>query len=149
VRPFTRPAPIPDEIVDAFRAIAPTVEAFARENELLIERYRRGKSAWELRFARRRGGVASLTISYRERTGHVLDISAIWWVDDLAARTRRLHSEKIAVFDRRASAQVLRALLSTGLARIDAWTTDDLGDPHGPFADWDAPGGPGETLPLR
>jgi len=146
---LTRPAPIPDEIVDAFRAIAPAVEAFARENDLLIERYRRGKSAWELRFARRQGGEASLTISYRERTGHVLDISATWWVDDVGARTRRLRSEKIAVHDRRDPSQVLREQLAAGLGRVDAWTTNDLGEPHGPFKDWSTIGESRDQLPLR
>jgi hypothetical protein len=128
-----RLSPIPVEIVDAFRAIAPTVESFAREHQLVIERYRRGKAAWELRFGRRLGGAATITISYRERTGHVLDISATWWVDHPESRTRRLRSEKVAVYERRASAQVLRAQLSQALSTIDGWTLDDLGEPHGPF----------------
>ena len=119
--------------MDAFRAVAPAVEDFARENGLLIERYRRGKAAWELRFARRVGGEAVLTISYRERTGHVLDVSATWWADDPVARTRRLRSEKIAVFDRRDQPAALRRQLEAGLARIDQWTDADLGPPHGPF----------------
>jgi len=129
-----RLSPIPAEIVDAFRAVAPAVEDFAREHGLLIERYRRGKSAWELRFARRVGGEAMLTISYRERTGHVLDVSVTWWVDDLDQRTRRLRSEKVAVFDRREAPDVLRRQLEAGLALIDRWTIEDLGPPHGPFA---------------
>jgi hypothetical protein len=128
-----RLSPIPTEIVEAFRAVAPTVEDFARENDLLIERYRRGKAAWELRFARRGGGEAVLTLSYRERTGHVLDLSATWWVDDPVARTRRLRSEKIAVFDRRDQPAALRRQLEAALARIDQWTDADLGPPHGPF----------------
>jgi hypothetical protein len=131
-----RLAPIPTEIVDAFRLIAPAVEAFAREHNLLIERYRRGKPAWELRFARRAGGEAAVTISYRERTGHVLDVSVIWWVDDRQQRTRRLRSEKIAVYDRRAAAPVLVEQLRSALATIDRWTTADLGPPHGPFKQW-------------
>jgi hypothetical protein len=129
----TRLPPIPAEIVDAFRSVAPTVEAFAREQELLIQRYRRGKSAWELRFARRVGGEAVLTISYRERTGHVLDISVTWWMDDQEQRTRRLRSEKVAVFDRRASGDVLRGQLERALGTVDGWTPDDLGPPRGPF----------------
>jgi hypothetical protein len=130
-------APIPPEIVDAFRAVAPAVEDVARDNDLLIERYRRGKPAWELRFARSVGGEAALTISYRERTGHVLDVIATWWLDDVAARTRRLRAEKIGVFDRRDSPRALGALLERGLATVDRWTASDLGPPHGPFKDWD------------
>jgi hypothetical protein len=129
-----RLAPIPPEIVDAFRAVAPGVEAFAREHSLLIDRYRRGRAAWELRFARRLGGEAVLTLSYRERTGHVLDLSATWWVDDLEHRTRRLRSEKIGVFDRRDQARVLEGQLIAALATIDRWTEADLGPAHGPFA---------------
>lgn len=130
---FTRQSPIPDEIVDAFRAVAPAVEAFARQHDLLIERYRRGKAAWELEFARRRGGSAVLTISYRERTGHVLDVSATWWVDDSASRTRRLRSEKVGVYDRRDAPAVLRQQLEQALSQIDGWTESDLGPPRGPF----------------
>jgi hypothetical protein len=129
----TRLSPIPAEIVDAFRAAAPAVEAFAQERGLLIERYRRGKPAWELRFARRLGGEAVIAISYRERTGHVLDISAVWWLDDPAAQTRRLRSEKIAVYDRRAAPAVLAQQLGEALATVDCWTLDDLGPPRGPF----------------
>jgi hypothetical protein len=134
--PSTRLPPIPPEIVDAFRAIAPTVEAFAREHDLAIERYRRGKAAWELRFARRAGGEAVITLSYRERTGHVLDLSATWWLDDREHRTRRLRSEKIAVYDRRAAGSVLRQELDQALATVDRWTIDDLGPPRGPFGTW-------------
>ncbi len=131
--PTTRLLPIPTQIVDAFRAVAPAIEAFAREQDLLIDRYRRGKPSWELRFARRLGGQAVLTISYRERTGHVLDVSATWWVDDRAAQTRRLRSEKIGVYDRRAPSAGLVQLLDAGLAVVDHWTLSDLGPPRGPF----------------
>jgi len=133
VAPTTRLLPIPTQIVDAFRAVAPAIEAFAREQDLLIDRYRRGKPSWELRFARRLGGQAVLTISYRERTGHVLDVSATWWVDDRAAQTRRLRSEKIGVYDRRAPSAGLVQLLDAGLAVVDHWTLSDLGPPRGPF----------------
>jgi hypothetical protein len=128
-----RQAPIPTQIVDAFRAVAPAIEGFAREHDLLIDRYRRGKPGWELRFARRIGGEALLTISYRERTGHVLDVSATWWLDDPAAQTRRLRSEKIGVYDRRAPSLGLVELLVAGLGIVDQWTLSDLGPPHGPF----------------
>jgi len=133
VTPSARLSPLPTEIVDAFRAVAPAVETFAREHDLLIERYRRAKPAWELRFARQLGGQAVLTISYRERTGHVLDVSAIWWVDDRLDQTRRLRSEKIGVYDRRAPVEALVQLLGAGLATVDRWTLSDLGPPHGPF----------------
>ena len=146
--PPTRLTPVPAEIVDAFRAVAPTLEEFARQHDLLIERYRRGKPAWELRFARRAGGEAVITISYRERTGHVLDVSVIWWVDDWQEQTRRLRSEKVGVYDRRAASSELRQQLAAGLAMIDRWTPVDLGPPHGPFKAW--PNSPaGATLPLR
>ncbi len=146
--PQARLSPIPTQIVDAFRAVAPAIEAFAREHDLLIERYRRGKPGWELRFARQVGGQALLTISYRERTGHVLDVSATWWLDDPAARTRRLRSEKIGVYDRRAPSTALVQQLEAGLTMVDHWTLSDLGPPRGPFtavADERAGGG----VPLR
>lgn len=146
--PSPRPAPVPVEIVDAFRAVAPTVEAFARQHDLVIERYRRGKGAWELRFARREGGVAAITISYRERTGHVLDLSATWWLDDPAQQTRRLLSQKVAVYDRRAEPAVLRDQLTAALSMIDRWTITDLGPPRGPFRAW-SPEAADPTLPLR
>ena len=136
--PSTRLLPVPAEIVDAFRAVAPAVEAFARRNDLLIERYRRGKPAWELRFARQVGGEAAVTISYRERTGHVLDISVTWWVDDRDQRTRRLRSEKVAIYDRRAAPSLLQDQLEAALDVVDRWTIDDLGPPHGPFKAWTA-----------
>ena len=146
--PPARLTPVPAEIVDAFRAVAPTLEDFTRQHDLLIERYRRGKAAWELRFARRAGGEAVITISYRERTGHLLDISVTWWVDDRESRTRRLRSAKIGVYDRRAAAAELRQRLAAGLAMIDRWTLTDLGPPRGPFKDW-TDDEEGAGLPLR
>ena len=131
--PHARLSPIPTQIVDAFRAVAPAIEAFAREHDLLIDRYRRGKPSWEQRFGRQVGGQAVLTISYRERTGHVLDVSATWWVDDRATQTRRLRSEKIGVYDRRAPSATLVQLLAAGLDMVDHWTLSDLGPPRGPF----------------
>ncbi|TMF11022.1 MAG: hypothetical protein E6I37_11000 [Chloroflexi bacterium] len=131
--PATRLSPIPIQIVDAFRAVAPAIEAFALEHDLLIDRYRRGKPSWELRFARRVGGQAVITISYRERTGHVLDVSTTWWVDDRAMKTRRLRSEKIGVYDRRAPSAALVGQLEAGLQTVDQWTLSDLGPPRGPF----------------
>jgi len=133
VAPATRLSPIPIQIVDAFRAVAPAIEAFALEHDLLIDRYRRGKPSWELRFARRVGGQAVITISYRERTGHVLDVSTTWWVDDRATQTRRLRSEKIGVYDRRAPSAALVGQLEAGLQTVDQWTLSDLGLPRGPF----------------
>jgi hypothetical protein len=133
VTPSTRLSPIPAEIVDAFRTVAPAIEAFAQEQGLLIERYRRGKPAWELRFTRRVGGEAVIAISYRERTGHVLDVSAVWWLDDPATQTRRLRSEKVAVYDRRAAPAALAQQLTKALTMVDRWTLDDLGPPYGPF----------------
>jgi len=129
----SRLAPIPEEIIEAFRAVAPTIESFARERELSIERYRHGKAAWELTMEPIQGGEASLTISYRERTGHVLDISAIWWLDEPVSRTRRLRSDKVGVWERRASSQALRGMLDEGLRRINGWTGADLGPPRGPY----------------
>jgi len=148
VAPPARLSPIPTQIVDAFRAVAPAIEACAREHDLLIDRYRRGKPSWELRFARRVGGQAVLTISYRERTGHVLDVSVTWWLDDRATQTRRLRSEKIGVYDRRAPSTALVQQLETALATVDHWTLEDLGPPRGPFPGAsDEPAGGG--LPLR
>ncbi len=146
--PPARLSPIPTQIVDAFRVVAPAIEAFAREHDLLIDRYRRAKPSWELRFARRLGGRAVITISYRERTGHVLDVSATWWLDDRATKTRRLRSEKIGVYDRRAPSADLVQQLAAGLATVDRWTPSDLGPPRGPFpATSDEPADDG--LPLR
>ncbi|HET9848151.1 MAG TPA: hypothetical protein VFR68_06300 [Candidatus Dormibacteraeota bacterium] len=146
--PSARLPAVPPEIIDAFRAVAPTVEAFARTHELLIERYRRGKPAWELRFARQAGGEAALTLSYRERTGHVLDVIVTWWVDDRENQTRRLRSEKVAVYDRRAAPSELRDQLEAALATVDRWTVNDLGPPHGPFKGW-ATEAASPTLAIR
>src|SRR5256885_4100874 len=43
VTPSARLSPIPTEIVDAFRAVAPAVEGFSRARALLIVRYPRGE----------------------------------------------------------------------------------------------------------
>jgi len=127
---------IPEEIVEAFRSVAPALEEFARRHNLLIERYRRGKAAWELRFARGLGGEATVAITYREATGHVLDVTALWWLDDFDSRTRRIRTEKVAAYDRREPAATLGRHLEEALRRIDRWTPADLGAAFGPFVQW-------------
>jgi len=120
-------------IYAAFREVAPAIEAFAHRHQLTVERYRRDAANWTLRFARAAGGEASIVISYRESTGHVFDISAIWWVDDYDARSRRLKSEKIGTHFRREPLEALHRLLEKGLGRVGAWTEADLGRPLGPY----------------
>src|SRR5205823_10133032 len=106
--PPARLTPVPTEIIDAFRAVAPTLEDFARQHDLLIERYRRGKPPWGLRFPRRAGGEAAVTISSREQTGKGLDVSITWWVEDREARPRRRRSEKVGAYDGRPAPSELR-----------------------------------------
>lgn len=127
---------INDRVLDAFRQVAPTVEAFARMHDLRIERYPKGKSAWQLRFARPQGGEAAIVLSHREPAGHVLDVSAVWWLDDLAAQTRRLRSEKIGAYYPRDGAGALEHFLDEAFARIGHWTEADLGPAHGPYRNW-------------
>jgi hypothetical protein len=127
---------IDDKVLELFREVAPGVEAFARTRQLQIDRYRKGKSSWELRFARQRGGEAAIVLSFREPWGHVIDVSAVWWVDNFATQTRRVHSEKIGAHYRRDQEPALKQLLEEAFGRIQAWTDADLGQPHGPYRDW-------------
>ena len=138
--------------MEAFRSVAPVIEAFARERGLLIERYRGGRAGWDLHFARRLGGEARISVSYRERTGHVLDVLAVWWIDDPQSRGRRLRSAKLGVFRRRESISILRELLESALQLVDGWTLDDLGPAHGPYpqsAPETVPGATSDRLPVR
>ena len=63
----------------------------------------------------------------------MLDVNAVWWVDDAATQTRRLRSEKIGVYDRRAVPAALEQQLKEALTMVDRWTLENLGPPHGPF----------------
>lgn len=127
---------IDDKVLELFREVAASVEGFARERDLSIDRYRKAKSAWELRFAREKGGEAAIVLSYREPLGHVLDVSAVWWLDDFDARTRRVRAEKIGTHYRRDSGAALVHLLDEAFARIQSWNDADLGPPHGPYREW-------------
>jgi hypothetical protein len=131
-------------IYAAFRDIAPAVEAFARTHGLLIERYRRESATWSLRFTRHLGGEAAIVVAYREATGHAFDITALWWIDDYEARTRRLKSSKVGVYLRHDPPAALTALLDQALALIASWGEEALGEPRGPYqwklsrAEWEA-----------
>jgi hypothetical protein len=127
---------VDEHVLELFREVAPTVETFARKHDLRIDRYRKGKSAWELRFARQRGGEAAIVLSSREPTGHVVDVTAVWWIDDFAAQTRRVRTEKIGAHYRRDGGPALEQLLEAAFRRIQGWTDADLGQPYGPFRDW-------------
>jgi hypothetical protein len=127
---------VDEQAMERFREVAPTVETFARERDLRIDRYRKGKPAWELRFARQRGGEAAIVLSSREPTGHVIDVTAVWWVDDFASQTRRIRTEKIGAHYRRDGDRALAQLLEAALLRVQGWTEADLGQPYGPFRDW-------------
>lgn len=125
-----------DKVLEAFRRIALPVEAFARRHDVRLDRYPKGKPAWELRFARGQGGEAAIVLSYREPTGHVLDVSAVWWLDDFDARTRRVHSEKIGAHYGRDGDPALERLLEDAFTRIAGWKNADLGPARGPYRDW-------------
>lgn len=127
---------IDDKVLDLFREVAPTVDAFAIQRQVRIDRYPKGKSAWELRFACDKGGEAAIVLSYREPTRHVLDVSAVWWIDDFRAQTRRVRSEKVGAHYRRDGTSALERLLEDAFTRIQRWTDADLGPPHGPYRDW-------------
>jgi len=127
---------IDDKVRELFFEVAPSVEAFAGTRDLRIDRYRKGKSAWELRFAREQGGEAAIVLSFREPVGHVLDVSAVWWLDDFATQTRRVRAEKIGAHYRRDSGAALKRLLEDAFARIEGWTVADLGPPRGPYRGW-------------
>jgi hypothetical protein len=119
-------------IYAAFRDIAPAVEAFARTHALPIERYRREAATWSLRFTRL-GGEGAIVVAYREATGHAFDLTALWWIDDYEARTRRLKSSKVGVYLRHDPPAALTALLDQALALIAGWGEDALGAPRGPY----------------
>jgi hypothetical protein len=119
-------------IYAAFRDIAPAVERFARAHGLPIERYRREAATWSLRFTRL-GGEGAIVVAYREATGHAFDLTALWWIDDYEARTRRLKSAKVGVYLRHDPPETLTALLDQALALIGGWSEDALGQPRGPY----------------
>jgi len=127
---------VDDKVLEAFRRIALAVEAFARRHDVRVDRYPKGKPAWELRFMRGRGGEAAIVLSYREPQGHVLDVSAVWWVDDFAARTRRVRSVKVGTHYARDGDSALVRLLEDAFIRIGGWTDADLGPARGPYRDW-------------
>lgn len=72
-------------------------------------------------------------VSYREATAHAFDVAALWWVDDYAARTRRLKSVKIGPYLRRDPRSMLQTMLDDALAQISSWTLNDLGRTIGPY----------------
>ena len=129
---------LPSQVKERFLGVAPVIEQFASDNRLRIERYRNAKPAWELSYARRDGGIGSITLSAREPSWHALDVVAVFWLDDWTARSRRLRSEKVGVYFWRDSPHTLEGKLRDALERLDSWSVNDLGSPHGPFRDWPA-----------
>jgi hypothetical protein len=127
---------VPAEVTENFEALRPVIERFATDHGLRLDRYRKGKPAWELRYARRQGGVGSITLSAREPSWHAVDVVAVFWLDDWETRSRRLRSEKVGVYFWRDPAETLEAELREALRMLDSWSIDDLGVPHGPFKDW-------------
>ena len=129
---------LPGEVTEHFLAVAPVIELFASTHTLRIDRYRKGKPAWELRYARSDGAVANIVLSAREPSWHALDVVAVLWLDDWPSRSRRLRSEKVDVYFWRDSPGQLEEQLDRALSRLDSWSLADLGGPYGPFRDWPA-----------
>lgn len=71
-----------------FVPLAGSLEAFAEQNRLRIEKYYHDAPTWSLLFRHPKGGVAKVEVTKNTETQ--VGIGGIWWIDDYDAGTRSL-----------------------------------------------------------
>ena len=76
-----------------FAPLADALTRFAREHNLLIEKYYKERTAWDLRFNHPQGGQATITVY--GGADHGASIGSSWHVDDFERFTRSIHSRQL------------------------------------------------------
>jgi len=103
-----------------FRPLAPTLERFASEHHLLIDRYYHDGPGWDFRFRHPRGGEAYVEV--RRAADGAIKIIKMWWQDDYERATR---SAKTEVSDLIPLGSIdLYSTLVSALRDALAWTPD-------------------------
>jgi len=72
-----------------FAPLAEAIRAFARDHNLLLDKYYHESASWDLRFNHPRGGQASITVS--NDSADFAGVGSVWHVDDFESFTRSIH----------------------------------------------------------
>ena len=101
-----------------FAVVASALEQIARRRNLLIERYYKDRSAWDMCFSHPAGGQAKVEVHSTPDSGFM--IVGDWWVDDYDAGIRRIrNTDRITVERDEAS---VRQVVDRMLEEILQWT---------------------------
>lgn len=77
-----------------FSPISELFVAFAKNNNLVVQKYYHDAPCWSLCFSHSSGGVGRIDL--KRKSESILGISGIWWVDDYDSFTRRIkHTNKV------------------------------------------------------
>ena len=117
-----------------FSLIAPTVEKFANEHQLFIEKYYYGGPNWTLVFGRKIGGVAQIYMNYLSDNNFI--IRAMWYVDEVETETRHAKNVEIGTYTFNNDLEKLSTILNKALSLIKSWSLKDLDVHHGDMTQW-------------
>ena len=123
-----------------FNPLAPVLERFADEHNLVVDRYYHDAPSWDFRFRHPSGGEAYVEV--RRAGEDVINIVTAWWQDDFAAGARSVKT-KLSEPLRLESLDLYSALVSA-LREILGWRADSWDQVYGGYKSiwhrtWDEP----------
>lgn len=121
---------------ELFSSVGPLINSFAEKIGSKIEKYEKGAATWVLRFSRKQGGVASITIGLDETSNEDFYVVCIWFVDDYEAEMRHARDETIGTYNSSQDSNDFSDLLKKALETIKSWDSSDLNRHDGPMKQW-------------
>lgn len=122
------------EIEKIFSLISKPVEKFAKQHNLLIDKYHQDSPSWFMYFKRKTGGIGYIYINYLSQnthsrsipTHHYFEIVDTWILDDYNTETRHLAEKKIGILKSNNNDNEIENLLNQALNNFKDFHNEDL-----------------------
>lgn len=122
-------------ILSALHEIEPLLIAFGQRQGLVVEKHSE-EGFCRLKFARKRGGIATIVVAVEMTQAQSFRVSALWWIDDYYTTMRKLKAMHVGELQRSGARIEVLNLLQSALDTIDRWKLRDLDRTDGPFPIW-------------
>jgi len=116
-------------------AIGGTIETFAEDHGMYLDKYYHDGQGWSLLFRRRKGGVGKVEVTLMDPEEKKFNITAMWWVDNWEDEARYITRNYITEYLSTEGPVELREKLEAAVAQIGRWNKEDLTAHYG-FKNW-------------
>lgn len=116
-------------------AIGGTIEAFAEDYGMYLDKYYQDGQDWSLLFTRMKGGVGKVQVTLMDVEEKKFNITAMWWVDSWEDKARYSTGTYITEYLSMDGPVELRKKLEAAVVQIGRWNKEDL-TAHCGFKNW-------------